>query len=48
MKWISAKFVPQLFTTEQKEWCVSVCNELSDEVRNDQSSLQRATAVDKL
>jgi hypothetical protein len=33
------KFVPQLLTDEQKQQCVFVCQELLDEVRNDQNFL---------
>jgi hypothetical protein len=36
MQRMSEKFVPQLHTTQQKQWCVSVGQELQDEVRNDQ------------
>jgi hypothetical protein len=36
MRWISAKFVP-LLTNEKKEEHVFVCQELLDEIRNDQN-----------
>jgi hypothetical protein len=36
---ISVKFVPRLLTDEQKQWLVFVCQELLDEVINNQNFL---------
>jgi hypothetical protein len=43
---IFAKFVPQLLTNKQKQWCGFVCQELLDEVRNDQNFFLRVIPGD--
>jgi hypothetical protein len=40
MQHIPVKFVPRLFTNEQKHWHLFVFKEMLDQVRNDQTSSQ--------
>jgi hypothetical protein len=44
---ISIKFLPWLLTRKQKQWHVFVCQELLDEVRNDQSFHSRVIRGDE-
>jgi hypothetical protein len=47
MQQILAKFVPWLFTDEQKEHSAFVCQELPDEVRNNKKFLSRVITGDE-
>jgi hypothetical protein len=47
MQQISIKFVPQMLSDKQKQWCVFVCQELLDEVRNNKNFLLRVITGDK-
>jgi hypothetical protein len=47
MRRISAKLVPRLLTEEEKQRRVLVCQELLDEVRNDQNFLSRVITGDE-
>jgi hypothetical protein len=43
----TAKFVPSILTDEQKQWHVSVCQEMLDKVRNDKNFPLSAITGDK-
>jgi hypothetical protein len=47
MRRIPTKFLSQLLADEQKQWFVFVCQELLDEVRNNQNFLSRTITGDE-